>query len=376
MNILDSHLTKAYIHLDRLTHNMEIIATQAGSRPIFPAIKANAYGHDATLVGKHLVKLGYTTLCVAHISEAAQLIANGVDAKFIILAPTLPENSEYIVEHGFQPVVTTREQVSALGWAAVQMNSKVAIHIKVDTGMGRMGITPEEVEDFLLFCSNFPELQVAGVCSHFPCADEEDVSFARGQISKLTQIKEQVQSFKVPLFHIANSAGIFALPESHGDAVRPGISIYGLRPSPAMTSPILDKLKPVMQLTSRITFIKDVPEGTGISYGHSYRTKKQATIATIPLGYGDGISRLLSNKLEVLVGGVRCPQVGRICMDQCMIDVSNVRDSVQLGDEVVIIGEQGNQKITADELAAKLGTINYEIVTAIAHRVPRVAVND
>ena len=374
MSSLHAHLTKAYIHLDRLTRNMALIAAQAGSRPIFPAVKANAYGHDATLIGNHLVTLGYTTLCVAHLSEAARLIENGVGAQFIILAPTLPENSEYIVHYGCQPVVTTREQVSALALAARRRQTRVAIHLKVDTGMGRMGVTPQEVEGFLQFCSGFPEIEVIGVCSHFPCADEKDLSFARNQVNTLAQLKEQVVSFGIPLFHIANSAGIFALPEAHGDAVRPGIAIYGLRPSPAMQSPALDRLEPVMQLVSRITYIKDVEGGTGISYGHSYRTDKPATIATIPLGYGDGISRLLSGKLVVLVAGIRCPQVGRICMDQCMIDITAVRDKANLGDEVVIIGSQGDETITADELAANLGTINYEIVTAIAHRGPRIAV--
>jgi len=174
--------------------------------------------------------------------------------------------------------------------------------------------------------------------------------------------------------HMANSAAIFDLPESHFDAVRPGIALYGLSPSATIANRRVSELKPVLEWKSQITFLKEVPSGTGLSYGHAFHTQKPSMIATVPIGYGDGLARNLSNEIEVLVRGVRCPQVGRITMDMSLIDVTALGGQVEPGDEVVVIGQQGNEKITAEELAAKLGTINYEIVTCISHRVPRVAV--
>lgn len=374
MNYRNTHLTQATINLDHLHHNMNLLQRLAGRRPLFPAIKANAYGHDAEIIARQLVKLGYTTLCTAHISEAADLVERGVKAEFIILSPTLPENSEYLLHYGFQPVVCSLEQLQALAEAAGKLAKQIAIHVKVDTGMGRMGLYPEHVPSFLDECAQHPAIIVKGICSHFPRADEEDHSFSNRQIAIFAQLKKDTARHNIPLYHLANSAALFALPEAQFDAVRPGISIYGLKPSEGMKEPELAELKPVLSLKSRITYIKDVPAGTGISYGHVYRTDVPSRIATIPTGYGDGISRHLSNKLEVLIGGVRCRQVGRICMDQCMIDVTALGDTVSLGDEVVIIGSQGGETITADELAGKQNTINYEIVTAISHRVPRIVV--
>ncbi|MDT8284854.1 MAG: alanine racemase, partial [Thermovirgaceae bacterium] len=188
------------------------------------------------------------------------------------------------------------------------------------------------------------------------------------------QVKEASERYSIPFFHFANSAAIFDLPEAHFDAARPGISIYGLRPSLTMLNPRVEELRPVLEWKTRITFLKEVPAGTGLSYGHIFHTERPSLIATIPLGYGDGMSRLLSNKLEVLILGRRCPQVGRICMDQCLVDVTALRGRVNVGDEVVIIGRQGGERVTADEVAEKLGTINYEIVTHIARRVPRISV--
>lgn len=373
MSYKNTHLTQAIIHLDHLSHNMTLLQKQAGSRPLFPAIKANAYGHDAEIIAKHLLGLGYTTLCTAHISEAAELVEKGVDATFIILSPTLAENSSYLVEYGFQPVVCSRIQLQALAETAAKNGKQIIIHVKVDTGMGRMGVRPDQMLTFLDECKKYPEIIIGGICSHFPRADESDLSFSHKQIATFTELKEKTKKYNIPLYHIANSAALFALPEARFDVVRPGISIYGLKPSASMQVPELDKLKPVMSLKSRITLIKEVVEGTGISYGHMYHTEKPSLIATIPMGYGDGLSRSLSNRFEVLVGGERCRQVGRICMDQCMIDVTHLRGRVTIGDDVVIFGSQGGETISVDDIAKKQNTINYEIVTAISGRVPRIA---
>ena len=197
---------------------------------------------------------------------------------------------------------------------------------------------------------------------------------SRKKINIFEQLKIASQEYGIESYHMANSAAIFDLPEACFDAARPGISIYGLRPSNMILNPRVNQLKPVLEWKTRIIFLKEVPAGTGLSYGHMFHTEKPSLIATIPLGYGDGFSRLFLNDVEFLVGGLRCQQVGRICMDQCLVDVTALRGKVNLGDEVVIIGRQDKEEITADELAERLGTINYEIVTNIAHRVPRIPV--
>jgi alanine racemase len=263
---------------------------------------------------------------------------------------------------------------TALGREAEKANRTVSVHLKVDTGMGRVGMKPEEVSDFLKHCQSFPALCIKGIMSHFPRADEADKSYSFEQIRRFEQVVEATKNFGIEIRHMANSAAIFDLPDSYFDAVRPGISIYGLCPSWDITNPRVHELQPILEWKTRIVFLKEVPAGTGLSYGHAFHTKRPSLIATIPVGYGDGLNRNLSNKIDLLVHGVRCPQVGRITMDLTLIDVTALRGKVDLGDEVVIIGRQGSEEVTADELAKKIGTINYEVVTSISPRVPRVAV--
>jgi len=367
--------TKAYIHLDDLTHNMNFLQGLVGKRPLWPAIKANAYGHGAPIIARHLIDLGYRTLCVAHVSEAVELLESGLDAQYVILTPTLPESSPYFARYGLESVVCTLEEVASLAAAAREARKSVTVHLKVDTGMGRVGIRPDHVTDFLDRCADFPEVRVKGVMSHFPRADKVDKTFSMEQIRIFKGVVEQTRKYGIEFYHSANSAAIFDLPDSHFDAARPGISIYGLKPSQTMLNPKVDDLRPVLELKTRIVFLKEVPAGTGLSYGHIYHADRPSLIATIPLGYGDGLSRLLSNRLHVLVRGSRCPQVGRICMDQCLVNVSVLKGTVSLGDEVVIIGRQENEGVTVDDLARKLNTINYEIVTNISGRVPRIGVH-
>jgi alanine racemase len=366
--------TQAYIHLGNLTHNMNLLQDLVGKRPLWPAIKANAYGHGAQIIARHLIDSGYKTLCVAHVPEAVELLESGLDAVYVILTPTLPENSPYFVRYGLEAVVCTLEEVAGLAAAARVARKSVTVHLKVDTGMGRVGIRPDQVTGFLDQCADFPEVHVKGIMSHFPKADEGDKTFSLEQIRIFKGVVEQTRKYGIGIYHFANSAAIFDLPDAHLDAARPGISIYGLKPSHTVLNPKVNDLRPVLEWKTRIIFLKEVPAGTGLSYGHIYHADRPSLIAAIPIGYGDGLSCLLSNRFYVLVGGTRCPQVGRICMDQCLVDVTGLRGRVSLGDEVVIIGRQENEEVTADELARKLGTINYEIVTNISGRVPRIAV--
>jgi alanine racemase len=370
------HQTKAFIHLDNLTHNIRLLQVQVGAVPLWPVLKANAYGHDAFIVASHLVRLGYSTLCVADVDEAIALAEAGVRATFIVLSATLPHQAEVLVAYGCEPVVCTLEMVEALARAAAKAERHVAVHLKVDTGMGRIGVFPQQVPAFLERCRDFPVLQVRGLMSHFPRADEADKSYSLEQLARFRQVVEATQDYRIETRHMANSAAIFDLPGSYFDAVRPGIAIYGLRPSSEIANPRVRALKPVLEWKTRIIFLKEVPAGMGLSYGHAFHTTKSSLIATIPIGYGDGLQRNLSDRLEVLVRGVRCPQVGRITMDMSLIDVTALRGLVELGDEVVILGRQGEEEVTADELAVKLGTISYEIVTCVSHRVPRVVVEE
>jgi alanine racemase len=369
-----SHVTQARINLDHLTHNVRLLQELVGNRQLWPAIKANAYGHDAILIGRHLVSLGYTTLCVAHVAEAAALVEAGIKATYIVLSATLPECSDALVAYGCEPVVCTLEMIDRLAQAAARVNTRINVHLKVDIGMGRIGIRPDEVAAFLEHCAALPTVTVKGLMSHLPCAHEPDRTLTTAQIARFRQLKEATSEAAIGVYHLANSAAIFDHPASYFDAVRPGIAIYGLAPSATMRHSSVQQLKPVLEWKTRITFLKEVPSGTGLSYGHTFHTTKPSVIATIPVGYGDGLAQPLSNRMDVLVGGWRCPQVGRICMDQCLVDVTAVRERVAIGDEVVLLGTQEEEAVTVDDLAATLGTINYEIVTRIAARVPRLAV--
>jgi alanine racemase len=368
------HPMRALIHLDRLAHNLELLRELARGRPVWPAIKANAYGHGAVPIARELVARGCDTLCVAHPGEALELVESGVRARFLLMTAALPDASESIAAHGFEPAICTRETAEALARAAERAGRRVDVHVKVDTGMGRIGIRPEEAPAFLAHCRALPALRVRGLMSHFPRADEADKSFSREQIQAFAKLREATLGSEIEVYHMANSAALFDLPESHFDAVRIGISLYGLAPSPAIANPRVRELLPVLEWTTRISFLKEVPAETGLSYGHDFVASKPLLVATVPVGYGDGLRRRLSNQLEVLVGGVRCPQLGRITMDQMLVDVSALRGRVGLGDPVVLLGRQGDHTIGADEWARRLGTISYEITTALSTRVPRLPV--
>jgi len=375
-DLYTGRLTQVVLYLDHLSHNMHLLQQQVGERPLWPCIKADAYGHGAEIVARHLMQRGYNTFGVADIAEAVALIDAGIDARFVIFSATLPEHSEALVAFDCEPAVCTLEMVAALARAADKLDKRVTIHIKVDTGMGRIGIYPDQVQAFIEYCHGYPAIHIRGIMSHFPRADEADKIFSCQQIETFKRVADMVRPHGIEVRHMANSAAILDLPDSCFDAARPGIAIYGLRPSSAIQNPQVNELRPVLEWKSRITFLKEVAAGTGLSYGHIFTTQRPSLVATIPLGYGDGLSRNLSNKVDFLVAGLRCPQVGRITMDMCLIDVTALRGHVELGDEVVIIGVQQQQEITADELADKLGTINYEIVTAISHRVPRIVVQE
>ena len=371
MTDVTSHPTRAIVHLGRLAHNVRLLRELAGGRPLWPAVKANAYGHGAVPVARALTGLGCPRLCVAHASEAVALRSAGIEAELIVLSAPLPEQAPLCALHGLEPVVCTEESARALASAAASARREIGVHLKVDTGMGRIGVAPDRLGSLLALCDELPGLRVAGVMSHLPRADEADKSFSLAQIEAFQRLRAELDPSGRLTFHLANSAGVLDLPGALFDAVRPGISIYGVRPSAEIACGRAAELQPVLEWRTRVTFVKDVPAGTGLSYGHDYRTSAPARIATLPVGYGDGLVRRASGRAQVLVGGVRCPLVGRVTMDQCLVDVTGVAGRVAIGDDAVLIGRQGEEEVTAEELADRLETIGYEVVTGISARVPR-----
>lgn len=369
------HPTQARIHLDRLRHNLSVLQSAVGDRPMWPAIKANAYGHGAELVARELVAGGYKRLCVAHVNEAVALLDAGVEAEFIVLSAILPPQAKVAVAYALEPSICTTEVAQALSQAATAAGRDVAVHIKVDTGMGRIGVGVDAAADFLAFCRGLAGVRVLGLMSHFASADEADKTSAERQLRLFRDVADLARTHGIDYVHMANSAGVLDLPTSHFDVVRPGIAVYGLAPSDEIASSLAASLQPVLEWVTRISFLKEVSAGVGLSYGHAFTTTRDSLIATIPVGYGDGLARSLSGRFDVLVSGQRCPQVGRITMDQSLIDVTALRGRTALGDPVTLIGRQGGETIGAGELADRLGTISYEVVTAIAPRVPRIAVD-
>ncbi|MBI4083931.1 MAG: alanine racemase [Candidatus Lambdaproteobacteria bacterium] len=375
MTALAARPTRATLDLEALSHNVRLLETLAQGSALWPVMKADAYGHGAVLVGRHLLGLGYRTFCVADFGEAVALREAGLDAKFITLSATLPDHAEALVACGCEPLLATLELAEALAREGSRRERVVSVHLAVDTGMGRIGVAPQEVPAFLARCRDWPFLRVRGLMSHFARAAEADQACSREQLARFRPAVAAARAQGVEVIHMANSAALFDLPEARFDAVRPGIALYGLRPAAQLAHTRVAELRPVLEWTTRIVFLEAVPAGRGLSYGHSFRTARDSLIATLPVGYGDGLRLGLSDRMEVLVRGVRCPQVGRITMDMTLVDVTALRGRVAPGDEAVLIGRRGAETLTTDALAATLGTLNYEVVTAIGPRVPRVAAN-
>lgn len=355
-----------------LRENMRGIKALVGpQRKVMAVVKAEAYGHGAVRVAKLAVQEGLDWLGVATPEEGIALRQAGLQANILVFAPCLPTQAAVYFTHDLVPTVTTPESAVALSQEAVRRQREIRVHIKVDTGMGRIGFSPTQAGAEIEQIRALPNLIVEGLYSHFATADAADLSYARQQLATFTHLVRELEtrSIEIPLKHLASSGGILNLPESYFDLVRPGLILYGMYPSPWCNREQL-KLKPAFRLKSQVTFVKRAPAGTGISYGQRYHTKEATTIATLPLGYADGWCRNLSGKAHVLINGEFYPVVGTICMDQCMVDVGDA--PVQVGDEVVLIGEQKGKLITVEEVAALLGTINYEVVCQISGRVPRI----
>lgn len=368
--------TVAIIDLAAIRHNInQIRLAIPKDTKIIAVVKANAYGHGAIPVSSAVLSAGANELAVAIVNEAIQLRQAGFTEPILVLGLSLPEEAPKYIEYNLTATISTEEGVLALANAAKQAGRRAQVAIKIDTGMGRIGLTPNAAQQFIDTVVKLPEIEVRGFFTHLATADEADKNFAQQQLQLFQQTLRQTGADKMPVSIIsaANSATVIDLPEGHFSAVRPGIIIYGLPPSASMLHTL--PLKPAMELKSRIVYLKRVPAGTPVSYGSTYVTTKDVYLATVPIGYADGYSRHLSGKAPVLVAGKRRKIVGRVCMDQIIVELGQSCDA-QIGDEVVLFGRQGKEEISVTELADLAGTINYELVCAISSRVPRIYIND
>nr|MBC7245209.1 alanine racemase [Chloroflexota bacterium] len=365
--------TWAEIDLDAIAHNTRQLKQYVGERTeLVAVVKANAYGHGALPVGLVALKNGATRLAVARVGEGVQLRRGGVAAPILVMGYATLGQANEIVRHRLTPTVNTLELAHALSAAIAEQNAApLPVHVKVDTGLGRFGLLPHEVLDFSRALLAVPNLFLEGLWTHFASADETDQSYTYHQCAVYNQVLRQLEEagIHIPLKHVANSAATLTLPETHLDMVRCGIAIYGLRPSAEVKMVV--PLRPAMTIKARVARVRILPAGSSISYNRTYVTSRPTTVALVPIGYGDGYRRGLSNQGMVLIHGQRAPIIGRVCMDQFMVDVSNIPD-VQQGNEVVVLGRQGEEEINAEEIGAWVGTNNYETVTAILPRVPRV----
>ena len=369
--ILSGRPTIAEIDLRGLAFNYRQIKRHIPKGvSILAVVKADAYGHGALPVSLKLEKMGVEYLGVAIPEEGVELRKGGVKAPILIFGGIFKGDAEEIIRYGLTPVVFDIESLKHLSKAAEKRRKKARVHIKVDTGMGRLGVPFELFPAFLKDLRKYPDIEIEGLLSHFSMTGGEEVYTAyqwKKYQEGLAMAREMGISSRY--LHMASSATLTTFPSFSGNLVRPGIMLYGSYPSPAIEK--LIELKPVLTLKTRIHFLKSVSTGSRISYGGTFVTRRESLIATLPVGYADGYSTRLSNQGEVLIRGKRSPVVGRVCMDLTMVDVTGI-PGVSKGDEAILIGGQGEERITADEIAKKIGSIPYEVLCLIGKRVPRV----
>ena len=365
------HSTMIEVDLAVMIHNLHEIRKKVGAQSkIMTVVKANAYGHGAVPVASALARAGADWLGVASVQEGIELRQAGLSLPILVMGGVLEQELEGLAVHQLTPVVYHPEMVPMLEDTAARSGKPIKIHVKVDTGMGRLGLSPDIAALFIQKIAQRGRLTVEGLMTHFAEADMKDQTFVQEQLQKFRRVLKDLHDLgiEIPLSHLANSAAILHHPTAHFQMVRPGIALYGYTPGTGISN--WPDLRPCLQLVTRIVQVKRVPKGTGISYGRSFITKRESLIASLPIGNADGYSRRLSNKGQVIVREQRAPIIGRVCMDMTMVDVTEVPD-VGIGDPVVLLGQQGNQAITADEIARWTDTIPYEVLSILNPRIAR-----
>jgi alanine racemase len=359
------------VDLEAIAYNVRRVAEMVGPEvAILAVLKADGYGHGVVRVARTALNNGACYLGVASINEGAVLRQAGIVAPILVLGYTPAWQARELALNDLAATVFDLDVASTLSRAAKELDNPIRVHVKVDSGMGRLGLLPDEVVPFVLALRRLPGLALEGIFTHFSVADD-DPAYTQWQLNRFHQVLEALEQEGVefPLVHAANSAAILTLPPSHFTMVRLGIAMYGLDPSSQVRCP--PDFRPALAFRTQVAQVKTLPPGSYVSYGNTYQTVGEQRIAVIPVGYADGFRRAPRHWGEVLVRGQRAPIVGRVCMDQTMIDVTAI-PGVRQGDEVVLIGEQGQERITAEDVAERLGTINYEVVSEILARVPRV----
>lgn len=368
----------AAIDLDAVCHNISEIKKLVGpDTKIMPVIKADGYGHGAVPVAKALNKIGVDGFAVAIIEEGIALRKQGITKPILILGYTSEYQYASLIQHEIEQTVFSYEMAEAISKFAVTMKKEARIHIKVDTGMNRIGFKPtEESVGQVQRIQKLPNIKIQGIFTHFACADEEDKTSARYQKKLFDQFVSKIEEkgIEIPVKHASNSAAIMDLRECRMDMVRSGIITYGLYPSEEVDKSAID-LKPALSLISHVIHVKEVGPGEGVSYGSTFVTDRKTRIATIPVGYADGYPRALSSRGRVIIRGQYAPIIGRICMDQFMVDVTDI-EGVSVMDRVTLVGTEGDKNISVEEAADLAGSFNYEFVCGIGKRVPRVYFQD
>lgn len=361
----------AIVDLGAIAHNVRALKARVGSNTeIWAVVKANAYGHGAIPVAQTALTFGATRLAVARIAEGVALRKAGIQAPILVMGYHLPTEAQTAVYFDLTMTVNDEAFLHALAMQARDAGKRVPVHVKVDTGMGRFGLLPEEVLPFLNLVAAQPHLQLEGLWTHFATADEKNKRFARLQFSLFAEIADLARDYlEIPYLHVANSAAILDLPDTHLDAARPGIALYGFYPSAEVKKNM--SLRPALQLITHVGRVRTLPPGASVSYGRTFIAQRPTRVALLPIGYGDGIHRLLSNRGQALIHGQRAAIIGRVCMDNIMVDVTHIED-VNVGDEAVLIGQQGAEEITAEEMASWAETIHYEVTTSLLPRIKRI----
>lgn len=364
------------IDLNALAHNVRHLRSLlAPQTELMTVVKADAYGHGAVTVARTALRYGASWLGVATIPEGIELREAGIQAPILLLGATnTPEQVRAIVQWHLQPTLCTPKQALVFSETISALRTEpLSVHLKIDTGMSRLGMPWEESAEFTQLVARLPHLTIASVYSHLATADSPDQAIMNTQHDRFQQVIAELKNsgFTPPRLHFANSAATLVNPSLHYDLVRVGLATYGLYPAPHLQSAIA--LKPVLQVKARVTQVKPIQPGTGVSYGYQYIADRPILMAAVGIGYADGIPRNLSNQMSVLIRGQRVPQIGAITMDQMMLDVSTIPD-LQEGEVVTILGQDGNQTISADDWANTLGTISWEILCSFKHRLPRVAI--
>jgi alanine racemase len=364
--------TRALIHLDALRHNAAFARSLTGAGAVMASVKADAYGHGAVAVARALLEAGISHLGTARAGEAVSLRENGIKAPILVFSIPYPDEIATLAAYNISCFVPDIPYAAVCNRHAERERKPLSVHIKIDTGMGRIGCAPENAPELAQFIARQPFLHLDGIGTHLAVADSrspEDIAYTRRQIALFAETVNTIRKSVDPgLVHAAASGGILRYPESYFDMVRPGILLYGYTPDNDMAEKI--SLRPVMELVTRISFLKKVRKGESISYGRNWIAGQDTVVATLPAGYADGLPRAASGKLWFVVNGKRCPQIGAICMDQCMVDIGN--DSpARLWDEVTLFGGTSGAP-TAASVAEAAGTISYEILCGIGGRVPRV----